>query len=55
MSEMHLNGFTYRASESFTENNERIRKFKETGDSRYFYQNVPEKTCFKHDMAYGDF
>ena len=36
-------------------NKERIQKFKETGDSRYIYQNEPDKACFKHDMVYGDF
>ena len=34
---------------------ERIKKIKETGDSRYIYQNKLDKTCFQHDMAYGDF
>ena len=32
-----------------------IKKFKETGDSRYIYQNELDKACFQHDMAYGDF
>ena len=31
------------------------QKFKETGDSRYIYQTILDKTCFQHDMAYGDF
>ena len=41
MSEMHLRqpGFTYSAYRPFTKNKERIQKFKETGDSRYIYQN----------------
>ena len=41
MSEMHLRqpGFTYSASGLFTKNKERIKKFKETGDSIYTYQN----------------
>ena len=41
MPEMHLRqrGFTYSASELFTKNKEKIKKFKETGDSRYIYQN----------------
>ena len=30
-------------------------KFKETGDSRYIYQNELHNACFQHDMAYGDF
>ena len=36
-------------------NQERIQKFKETGDSRYINQNELDKACFQHDMAYGDF
>ena len=36
------------------ENKERIRNFRETGDSRYIYQNELDKACFQHDMAYGD-
>ena len=55
--EMHLRqpGFTYNASGPFTENKERIQKFKETGDSRYIYQNKLNKACFQHDVASGDF
>ena len=34
---------------------ERIQKIKETGDSRYIYQNKLDKACFQHDMTYGDF
>ena len=37
------------------ENEERIQKFRETGDSRYTYQNELDKACFQHDMAYWDF
>ena len=57
MPEMHLRqpGFTYSACGAFTKNKERIQKFKETGDSRYIYQNELDKACFQHDMAYGDF
>ena len=32
-----------------------MQKFKETGDSRYIYQNKLDNACFQHDMAYGDF
>ena len=55
--EMYLRqpGFTYSACRSFTKNKERIQKNKETGDSRYSYQNELDKACFQHDMAYGDF
>ena len=59
MPEMHLRlpGFMYTACGPFTENKERIKKFKETGDSKYLYiyQNELDKACFQHDMAYGDF
>ena len=53
MPEMHLRqpGFTYSACGPFTKNKE----FKETGDSKYIYQNELDKACFQHDMAYGDF
>ena len=39
---------------NFSRNKERIRKFKETGDSRYIYQNELDKACFQHDMTHGD-
>ena len=57
MAEMHLRqpGFTYSAYGPFTKNKERIQKFEQTGDSRYIYRNELDKTCFQHDMAYGDF
>ena len=57
MSEMHFRqtGFTYSACGPFTKNKERIQTFKETGDSRYIYQNELDKACFQHDMAHGDF
>ena len=57
MPEMHLRQprFTYSACETFTINKERIQTFKETGDSKYIYNNELDKACFQHDMAYGDF
>ena len=57
MSEMHLRqpGFTYSACVPFIKNKERMKKFKETVDSRYTYQNERNKVCFQHDMVYGDF
>ena len=57
MPEMHLRqpGFTYSACGPFTKNKERIIKYKETGYSRYIYQNELDKACFQHDMTYGDF
>ena len=56
MSEMHLRqpGFAYSACRSFIKNKERIQKLKETGDSRYTYQNKLDKSC-QDDMSYGDF
>ena len=40
MPEMHLKqqGFTYSACGAFIKNNERIQKFKETGDTSYIYK-----------------
>ena len=57
MSEMHFRqpGFTYSACKPFTKNEERIQKFKQTGDSRYIYKDELDKACFQHDLAYGDF
>ena len=55
--EIHLKqpGFTYSACRTFTKNKERIKKFKETGDTNYIYKNELDKACFQHDMAYNDF
>ena len=47
--------FKYNACGLFTKNQERIQKFKETGDSRNTYQIKPGKACFQYDMVYGDF
>ena len=57
MPEMHLKqlGFTYSSWVPFTKNKKRIKKFKETGDTKYIYKNELDKTCFQHDMAFGDF
>ena len=54
---MHLRQpeFIYSACGPFTKSKERIQTFKETGYSRYIYQNELDKACFQHDMAYGDF
>ena len=48
MPEIHLKQprFTYSARGPFTKRKERIQKFKETGDSRYIYQNKPDKAVF---------
>ena len=53
MPEMHLrqpaalgkSRFIYSACGSFTKNKERIQKFRETGYSRYIYQNELDKAC----------
>ena len=57
MTGMHLKQlkFTYSSCDTLTGKKKRIKKLKETGDSRYIYQNEPDKTCFKHGMAYGNF
>ena len=33
----------------------RIKKFKETGDTKYICRNELDNACFQHDMAFGDF
>ena len=57
MLEMHLrrSGFTCSACCPFKKNKELIKKFKQTRDSRYIYQNELDKACFQYDKAYGDF
>ena len=57
MPEMHFRqpGFTYSVCGPFTKNKERIKKFKETGNTSYIYKNELDKACFQHDKAYGDF
>ena len=56
MPEIHLRQpqFTYRAYGPFTRHEERIQKFKETGDTNYIYMNELHKACFTHDAAYSD-
>ena len=56
MPEMHLRQpqFVYSACGPFTRHKERIKKFKQTGDTRYIYGNELDKACFKHDSAYAD-
>ena len=57
MPEMHLkqSRYPYNAYGPRTKNKQKIQKLKETGDSRYIYENELDKSCFQHDMAYGDF
>ena len=56
MPEMHLRQpqFVYSACGRFTRHKERIKKFKQTGDTRYIYRNELDKACFQHDSAYAD-
>ena len=42
-------------SGTFTNNEERIQRFEETGDTKYIGRNGLDKACFQHDMVYGDF
>ena len=57
MPEMYLRqpGFTYSACTPFTKGKERIKKFKQKGDSIYIYKTELNKACFQHDMANGAF
>ena len=57
MCEMHFKqlGFTNSACGPFTKNEEKIQNLKETGDTRYIYSKELDKTCFQHDIAYGNF
>ena len=56
MPEMHLRQpqFVYSACGLFTRHKERIKKFKQTGDTRYIYRNEIDKACFQHDSAYAN-
>ena len=56
MPEIHLRQpqFTYSAFGLFTKHEQRIQKFKETGDTNYIYKNELDKACFVHDAAYSD-
>ena len=54
--EMHLRQpqFVYSACGPFNRHKERIKKFKQIGDTRYIYRNELDKACFQHDYAYAD-
>ena len=52
---LRQSGFVYSACGPFIKNKKRMQKIKETGNSQYIYQNELNKSCFQHDMAYGDF
>ena len=53
---MHLRQqqFTYSACGPFTKHEQRIQKFKETGDTNYICKNELDKACFAHNVAYSD-
>ena len=46
--------FVYSACGPFTRHKKRIKKFKQTGDTRYIYRHELDKACFQHDSAYAD-
>ena len=56
MPEIHLRQpqFTYSACGPFTRHEERVQKFKKTGDTNYVFKNELDKACFVHDAAYSD-
>ena len=56
MPEMHLRQpqFVYSACGPFARHKEGIKKFKQTGDTRYIYRNELDRACFQHDSAYAD-
>ena len=57
MPEIHLRQpqFVYSACEPFTRHKERIKTFKQIGDTRYIYRNELDKACFQRDSAYADY
>ena len=56
MPEIHLRQpqFTYSVCGPLTKHEQRIQKFKETGDTNYVHKNELDKACFVHDAAYSD-
>ena len=55
MLEMHLKqpGFICSACGPFTKNKEIIEKIMPSGNTDFSYRNELDKSCFQHDMAYG--
>ena len=53
---MHLkkSGFTYSACGPFTNHDEKIQKFRETGDLNHLYRNELDKAFSAHDTTYSD-
>ena len=56
MTEMPLRQpqFVYSACGTFTRHKERIKKFKQTDDTRYIYRDELDQACFQHEFAYAD-
>ena len=56
MPEIHLRQpqFTYSACGPSVKHEQRIQKYKETGDTNYIYKNELDKACFVHEAAYSD-
>ena len=54
MPEIHLRQPQFTYSGPFTKHEQRIQKFRETGDTNYIYKNELDKACFVHDAAYSD-
>ena len=56
MTELHLKqpGFAYSARGPFTNQRERIQKFRETENSKHLYINELDKACFDHDAGYSN-
>ena len=56
MPKIHLRQpqFVYSACGPFTRHKGRIKKIKQTGDTRYIYRNELNKACFQDDSAYAD-
>ena len=58
MPEAHLKDLkvgTYSACGPFTQHEDRIDKFIQTGDTNYIYKNELDKACYAHDVAYSYF
>ena len=53
---MHLTQpqFIYSVCGTFTRHKERIKKFKQTSDTRYIYRDDLDKACFQNDSVYAD-
>ena len=56
MPEIHLrqSQFTYSAFGPFTKYEQRMKKFRETGDTSHIYKNELDQACYVRDAAYSD-